>query len=298
MCDATILVYCSAAYFPAAFGFGEPVDRVTYDKSAIFTAKCVVFHIPTLTDLDYRSLPWLHARKQPGQVWVMFSAESAVNYPAMSNPEFTRMFDLEMSYRQSADVWTPYLDTSLDADLRAATVLPKRHFAAAFISSAYDRSGRAEYLSELMKYMPVHSYGKLLNNRTGADLGQGAGIDGARAKLQILSHYRFSLAFENSIATDYVTEKFYQPLRVGSIPVYLGAANISEFAPAPGSYVDVTDFSDPKALAAHLLALDEQDCQQWRRQPQSAALTDKLSRLACQQNTFAALCQKINQVQS
>lgn len=40
------------------------------------------------------------------------------------------------------------------------------------------------------------------------------------------------MAFENVIAMDYVTEKFYDPLIAGSVLVYLGAPNIADFARA------------------------------------------------------------------
>eukprot|EP00960_Hanusia_phi_P059267 764116-Hanusia_phi.AAC.5 len=44
---------------------------------------------------------------------------------------------------------------------------------------------------------------------------------------------------ENSFVDDYVTEKFYQALIAGSVPVYLGAPNIHEFAPSPNSFIDM-----------------------------------------------------------
>jgi len=37
-------------------------------------------------------------------------------------------------------------------------------------------------------------------------------------KLELLKRYKFYLAFENSNVEDYVTEKVYQGLRVGSVP--------------------------------------------------------------------------------
>ena len=69
-----------------------------------------------------------------------------------------------------------------------------------------------------------------------------------------------------------MTEKFYDPLLVGSVPVYLGAPNVAEHAPGAGSYIDVSEFDGPAALAQHLLrvAADEDEYAShlaWRSQP-------------------------------
>jgi hypothetical protein len=75
------------------------------------------------------------------------------------------------------------------------------------------------------------------------------------AKQGVIAAYEFTLEFENSICRDYVTERFFDPLLAGSVPVYLGAPNIAELAPADDCYVDASRFESPRALAAHLMAL-------------------------------------------
>lgn len=60
------------------------------------------------------------------------------------------------------------------------------------------------------------------------------------------------IAFENAISKDYVTEKFFNPLVIGSVPVYLGAPNIEDFIPGKNSFVDVRNFDSPKDLADFL----------------------------------------------
>jgi hypothetical protein len=39
---------------------------------------------------------------------------------------------------------------------------------------------------------------------------------------QTLRRYKFAIAFENSETDDYVTEKFYQALLAGAVPIVLG----------------------------------------------------------------------------
>ena len=82
-------------------------------------------------------------------------------------------------------------------------------------------------------------------------------------------HYTFLLAFENALCDDYVTEKFFNALQHGLIPVVLGGANYSRIAPA-GSFVDARQFASPKSLAAHLLRILQEPSElarlrSWRR---------------------------------
>lgn len=63
------------------------------------------------------------------------------------------------------------------------------------------------------------------------------------SKLEILSRYRFSLCYENMPMEGYVTEKIFDCLYAGTIPVYLGAPNIDQFIPRK-AYVDRTQYTN------------------------------------------------------
>ena len=68
--------------------------------------------------------------------------------------------------------------------------------------------------------------------------------------MQTIAGYKFTLAFENAVAEDYVTEKLYHPLVAGSVPVYLGAPNVGQLVPASDCYIDVNDFSGPQGACS------------------------------------------------
>lgn len=218
-------------------------SRVLHRRAS--EADAVVFHIPTT------ALP-IRVRRTPGQAWVAWSQESDAVYPQLADPAFTEQFDLTVSYRRDADVTIAYCDPGEWLSFRPPTVARGAYEGApaVFIASGrVDRSGRTDYVRELMRHIAVDSYGRCLNNRSFE-------VDRGRpTKLQTLARYRFTLAFENSISADYVTEKFYDPLVAGSVPVYLGAPNVAEFAPAPHCYIDVRDFAGPRELARYLLEL-------------------------------------------
>jgi hypothetical protein len=72
-----------------------------------------------------------------------------------------------------------------------------------------------------------------LNRRVLMSIYRGSCI----SKYAVLSRYAFSLCFENMQMEGYLTEKLFDCLYAGTIPVYLGASNISELVPE-SVYVD------------------------------------------------------------
>ncbi len=82
---------------------------------------------------------------------------------------------------------------------------------------------------------------------------------GRVTKLITISQYKFCLSLENAIEADYVTEKFFDPLLVGTVPVYRGAPNVGDFAPGEHCFVNANDFSSSGELAEYLKTLDSDD---------------------------------------
>lgn len=62
------------------------------------------------------------------------------------------------------------------------------------------------------------------------------------SKYETLSRYRFCLCFENMKMTGYITEKLFDCLYAGTIPLYLGAPNIASLIP-PEAYIDCRKFA-------------------------------------------------------
>ena len=66
---------------------------------------------------------------------------------------------------------------------------------------------------------------------------------------------QFCFAMENSLSHDYVTEKVWEALRGGCLPIYFGAPNVNDYLPHPSSIIHYRDFGSPKALVAELKRL-------------------------------------------
>jgi alpha-1,3-fucosyltransferase 10 len=188
-------------------------------------------------------------------------------------------FDLTMTYERSSDIWFPYFGPGtvphlLRPPLAKTASSPVAHLQ----SNPYDAAGRNRFAFELMRRVKVDSYGDVLRNRPERiPPGWGPRVD-------VMRRYKFTLALENSIAPDYVSDKFFDALAAGSVPVYRGAPNVADLAPAPDSYVDAADFASPAALAEYLNRLDGDEQayarhHAWRAQGFAPAFEAHLRRL-------------------
>ena len=77
-----------------------------------------------------------------------------------------------------------------------------------------------------------------------------------RSFMAFFEKYKFIISFENARCEDYVTEKVFRTIHMGSVPVYLGAPNLRDWLPDGKSVLMVDDFESPEALAKHIKWLD------------------------------------------
>jgi len=115
-------------------------------------------------------------------------------------------------------------------------------------SNCIDQRLRMRLVNSLSQYIPVDRYGKCGNMtlkcknefKCDRELGQ----------------YRFYLSLENSVCTDYVTEKFFLALQRNQIPVVFSeGVNYTKHAP-PNSYIDAKDFDSIEHLARYIKKVD------------------------------------------
>lgn len=78
------------------------------------------------------------------------------------------------------------------------------------------------------------------------------------SKLEILSHYRFCLCFENMELTGYLTEKLFDCLYAGAIPLYWGALDIELLIPS-GAYIDARKFTSWEEMWAVVSGMSDEE---------------------------------------
>ena len=123
----------------------------------------------------------------------------------------------------------------------------KSKLVAWFVSNCFTPSRREEYVQQLRQYLPIDIFGSCTMRKCSKKCDE-----------MLQNDYKFYLAFENSWCPEYVTEKFYRALKYDTVPIVMGGANYSHFAPK-NSYINTLDFSSPKALAEYLLLLNKSD---------------------------------------
>jgi len=76
-------------------------------------------------------------------------------------------------------------------------------------------------------------------------------------KISVLKNYRFSYAYENyHNDVGYITEKIFDCFRTGTIPIYLGATNITDFIPED-CFINANKFANYKELHEFIDTMSE-----------------------------------------
>lgn len=75
-------------------------------------------------------------------------------------------------------------------------------------------------------------------------------------KFSILKNYKFTLCFENAIFPGYVTEKIFDAIFAGSVPIYYGAPDIKKYVPAE-AFIDVRGFNNYDELYLFINSINE-----------------------------------------
>ena len=219
-------------------------DRRQYNDSDV-----ILFHIRS----EY-VLPKYRLRFQK---WAFSIIESPVHTYRSLSPE-RWMYNMTMTYKRDSDVTflygecRPKTTKLVTSHVKYNYADGKKHLIAWFVSNCNTQSTREVYVTELAKYIDVHKF------------GCGGSHSCPRTKhtycdtVLLNSTYKFYLSFENSLCTEYITEKLYRILNLNVVPIVLGYSNYSAFLP-PHSFIDVRDFDSPKQLAAYLEMLSKKD---------------------------------------
>ena len=125
-----------------------------------------------------------------------------------------------------------------------------------FVSHCDTPSKREKYVDEMKKTISVDIFGKCSENNTSNI------VRASTEEKELLSQYKFYLAFENSRCPEYVTEKLYKIVNSKTadnppVPIVMGPKKswYEQHLPRK-SFIHVDDFDNPEKLASYLMHLN------------------------------------------
>ncbi|XP_045032281.1 4-galactosyl-N-acetylglucosaminide 3-alpha-L-fucosyltransferase 9 [Daphnia magna] len=267
--ETKIILFWTKYHGSASFDFGlgsRPFEsagcrvsncKTTTDRLLLNESHAVIFHSGNLNISDMPPVRFDHQR------WIFYSFTSPVNLAPI--PKFLKdKFNWTMTYRRDSDIIHRYPFGALVASKTirksygktrptANSVqrrIPHKKKLVAWITSTCPTSVRREnYVRQLAKHISVDIYGGCGHKYCGSH---------EQCMKMLREDYKFVLAFENSLCTDYVSDKLYTALENGVVPVVYGEADYRAYAPS-NSYVNARDFGSPRELAEYLWLLHQND---------------------------------------
>ncbi|KAK2580866.1 hypothetical protein KPH14_005940 [Odynerus spinipes] len=241
----------------------------TYNRTFEHTShlKAILFYG---SNFQINDLPnWRSAYVQ----WGLIHEESPRNNPIFVHDKALNLFNYSSTFSRFSDVPLYSIDLPNIEELlgnkyfiptkeKTALIQSQNLAPVLYIQSDCNTaSNRDLYVLELMKYIKIDSYGTCINNANLDKRLKNDYLDRLNSNefLSFVARYKFTLAFENAICNDYITEKLWRPLLVGSVPIYYGSPSFKDWLPNNKSAISVLDFLEPKDLANYLLDLLKND---------------------------------------
>jgi alpha-1,3-fucosyltransferase len=319
--NKNILIWNSAHRIEtAAFGF----ELDSFRRHGCEVSDCIVFDNATSHELlpleDYDAIIihmhelWLthlpEFQRKSQQRLIFLSQESPTTLP-IDVTKFGNYFNWTMTYKLNSDVQLLYgrvspLPTAPKTSEETLKMIEETHLSSTknyaanktspvvwMASHCGTHSLRETYVRQLGKFIPVDVYGGCGNLSCSRNHSHWLSFPQCYNVLE--EKYKFYLSFENSICTDYATEKFFEILKHNMIPVVYGGANYSQIAP-PHSYINALDFT-PEKLAVYLKLVDSNDTLYneyfwWKDHYEVEAGVEQMA-----SHGFCDLCKKLHQDQ-
>lgn len=217
--------------------------QLTDDRNLFSKAHGILFHHRSM-DRDLSNMP--NQTRPSFQKWIWMNMESPSNSAQYSY--LNDLFNLTVTYRRDSDIMIPYGRIAQKNSLDKRFQIPHKEKLVCWIVSNWNQEHeRSKYFLDLKDHINVETYGFVFDRHI-------ANEDYS----DVVSSCKFYLSFENSIHKDYITEKLFNPMALGTVPVVLGPSreNYERFIPG-SAFIHVNDYKSAQDLAEHLRYLDE-----------------------------------------
>jgi len=241
--------------------------------------------------------------------FILVSLEQPGYAARMADPFYLARFDFYTTYQLDSFVPLTYIEPEWKLEDFYLPHLPLSHkngLVAIFISNCKNggASKRTEYVRELMNHIQVDSYGGCLRNYNEENRLLESGVhpenlDRKQRKNEILKRYKFYLAFENAQVLDYTSEKVFEGLIAGALPVYRGSSSVEMLLPHKSSIINANSMN-PLELAQYLQEVASNDQLynsyfEWKNLPISHNFTKVFEHAAHSYTSMCHICQKLSE---
>jgi hypothetical protein len=224
----------------------------------------VVFEPPVVDQRLYRELPKLTAAFE--RVYVHNTVGDGYSLKGVDQSKLRQLYWPQPRKDVIEEFW------SRGDRLRRMVMINGNHKPGSFNAELYSK--RIEALAALARFGTVDLYGRgwerwwsrnsmwlpyWLHRRTLMSIYKGS----CPSKFEVLSRYDFALCFENMAMQGYVTEKLFDCLYAGTVPLYWGATDIETLAPE-NAYIDCRRFSSWEQLQDKVMQLSSEEIQAMR----------------------------------
>lgn len=265
---------------------------MTVDRTNAFNKSAIVFSTQDDLFVDPQELKKHRPKKQ---VWVFLRSEPPTRFNTSwyRDPKWRNTMNWSMGYRLDSDIFWPYLDNvhvkapEVNKDYRAI-FRKKSKFAAWAVSHCVTPGQREIYVNRMQQYgIPIDIFGKCSKK----------GLHEHGLYDVINRHYKFYLAFENSICKDYVSEKFFKYYQQETVLIVRGGFNYSEHF-APKTFIDTSRFTSIKRLAEYLLKVNRSEelyTEYLRNKDETYFNPSRVFDMSA--SCYCSLCKKLNNVE-
>jgi hypothetical protein len=203
-----------------------------------------------------------YAHESPHHYGYEIRGDTELSKKSLSNMQYLAWFNGDPDSSQKSSVWYPF-GPSIGELLRDYSLFTipreKRIPAVGWMSKDCVLRERINVLVEISHHFPVFSMGRCEQNIAPPPDDPGRLGDFA-AQQASKAPYMFYYALENGISCPhYMTEKIWDALSRGSIPIYIGWDGFEDYIPDKNAVIDLRDYPTAADLAAKLTLISVND---------------------------------------
>ena len=233
-------------------------------------------------------------RANRNQTYVFATIESPQHLAlSVGTARWNNAINWTMTYRTDSDIKYSYGDVikarrNITKEKDFAMIFSKKTKDVAWIvSDCNTESQREKYVSILRKYINVDVYGKCGHFK---NCSTEVAND---CEETIAQDYKFYLSFENSMCTDYMTEKVYRWFDRDIVSVVRGSRTYQNLLPK-GTYIDTSNFQSISALGKYLKELSGNE-KHYVNMLREKARHVTVSAASIQQDAYCDICKRLQQ---